>query len=269
MNPLKIFNPWFLFIFLTGGLTAQNPAYNKTSTKKQQKRQKYNNIIRQEEEGILVYKKHIMFGAQFRSNGYGGFFEYGSRSTTRNTLVFRLDINETKDQKEEKQPNGGFLFGTPYIFGKQNYFYPATIGVGQQHVLGIKGNKNGVSVSAVYYGGLALGLLRPYYLEVRDSAGGNNRVIKYSKADSASFLGSGIVGGGGFGKGWNEIKITPGFFVKAGLRFDYGRFNEVVSALEVGISAEFYSSKIPIMLQQKDKQFFFQGYIALDVGKRK
>jgi hypothetical protein len=269
MRTLKNFNPWLLLVFLTCSAVAQNPSINKTTTKKQQRKQKYNNIIRQEEEGILVYKKHFMFSGQLRTNGYGGFFEYGKVHTNRNTMVFRLDINETKDLKEAKEPNGGFLFGTPYIFGKQNYFYPATIGVGQQHILGVKGNKNGVSVSAVYYGGIALGMLRPYYLEVRDSVSSGSRVIKYSQADSASFLGSDIVGGGGFGKGWNEIKIKPGAFVKAALRFDYGRFNEIVSALEVGISAEFYSSKIPIMLQQKDKQLFFQAYIAVVVGKRK
>jgi hypothetical protein len=69
-------------------------------------------------------------------------------------------------------------------------------------------------------------------------------------------------------KGWSELSIKPGGFVKAALRFDYGRFNEVVSGIEIGISGEFYSSKIPIVLKQKEKQFFFQGYIAMLFGRR-
>ena len=65
------------------------------------------------------------------------------------------------------------------------------------------------------------------------------------------------------------MKVKPGAFVKTALRFDYGRFNEVVSGIEVGLSVEFYGEKIPIMLLQKDKQIFFQGYIALLFGRRK
>ena len=65
------------------------------------------------------------------------------------------------------------------------------------------------------------------------------------------------------------MKIKPGAFAKTALRFDYGRFNEIVSGIEVGLSAEFYGSKITIMADQEDKQFFFQGYIAILFGKRK
>jgi hypothetical protein len=43
----------------------------------------------------------------------------------------------------------------------------------------------------------------------------------------------------------------------------------VVSGIEVGVSLEFYGSKIPIMVDQKDKQLFFQGYIAILFGRRK
>jgi hypothetical protein len=43
----------------------------------------------------------------------------------------------------------------------------------------------------------------------------------------------------------------------------------VVSALEVGVTGEFYAKKIPQMLFNKQKQFFFSAYIALMIGKRK
>ena len=189
--------------------------------------------------------------------------------TNRKTTTYRIDITEIKSQKEDKLPSGGAFFGNPYIFGKQNNFYPITLGIGQQRILGQKGNKNGVAISAIYDAGLSIGLLKPYYLEVQDPTTLENKTIKYSLQDSALFLGPTIIGGGGFGKGWNELKIKPGAFAKTALRFDYGRFNEVVSGIEVGISAEFYGEKIPIMLLQKDKQLFFQGYISLLFGHRK
>jgi hypothetical protein len=241
--------------------------------KKEAKREKVNQMIRQAEEGVLVYSKQSIFGLQFRSNGYGAFFELGRMKSNRKTNIYRIDITEIKHQKEEKTQVGGngfVFFGNPFIYGKINNFYQVTLGFGQQYILGQKGNKNGVAVSAVYNGGVALGLLRPYYLEVQDPSTGDNRTIKYSAEDSALFLGPTIVGGGGLGKGWGEMKMKPGAFVKTALRFDYGRFNEAVSGIEVGLSAEFYGEKIKIMANQvKDKQFFIQGYIALIFGRRK
>ncbi len=241
----------------------------KPISKKEARRQKINTLIRQAEEGQFVYSRQSIFGIQLRTNGYGAFYEFGKMKTPRRTTIYRIDLNEVKSQKDEKIPNGGFFFGNPFIYGKINYFYPLTIGIGEQYILGQKGNKNGVAVSAVYNAGISLGLLRPYYLDVRDPISGQDTTIKLTPSDSALFLGPSILGGAGFGKGWGEIKVKPGAFVKAALRFDYGRFNEVVSGLEAGVSLEFYAQKIPIMAFQKDKQLFFQGYISIDFGRRR
>ena len=264
-----------IFVLLIATITASSYAQDSTlsrrekkSEKKDAKRQKINSMIRQSEEGVLIFSRQSIFGIQFRSNGYGVFYELGKMKTNRKTNIYRIDITEIKNPKEDKLPSGGVFFGNPYIYGKQNNFYQVTLGFGQQYILGQKGNKNGVAVSAICNGGIALGLLRPYYIEVQDPLSGN-KIIKYSVADSALFLGPTIIGGAGLNKGWNEMKFKPGVFAKAALRFDYGRFNETVSGIEAGLSLELYGSKIPIMLQQKDKQLFFQGYISILFGHRK
>ena len=252
--------------------TAQDNKKKSKNEKKEAHREKINNLIKQAEEGVLVYSKQSIFGIQARTNGYGAFYELGRMKSNYKTNIYRIDITEVKNQKEVKLTNTGAspnpFFTNPFIYGKINSFYQVTLGFGQQHMLGQKGNKNGVAVSAVYNAGLAIGLLKPYYLEVQDQ-NGQNKIIKYSVADSSLFLGPTIVGGGGIGKGFNELKIKPGGFVKAALRFDYGRYNEVVSAVEIGLSADFYASKIPIMIGSKDKQLFFQGYVAIVFGRRK
>jgi hypothetical protein len=266
-----------LCLFILSGLMltaslAQDTTRNKSGKddRKEARRQKVASLIKQAEEGVLVYRKQSIFGFQFRTNGYGGFYEQGRMKTNRKTNIYRLDITEVKHQKEEKLTSGTLFFGNPFVYGKINNFYQVTLGFGQQLILGQKGNKNGVAVTALYNGGLALGLLRPYYVEVEDPNTGENKVIKYSFQDSALFLGPTILGSGGFGKGWNEMKMKPGAFVKTALRFDYGRFNEVVSGVEIGLSAEFYADKIQIMANQpKDRQLFFQGYISLLFGRRK
>ena len=248
---------------------ADAPTQGNKSDRKEARRQKVNAMIRQAEEGVLVYLKQSIFGIQAKTKGYVVFYELGRMKSNRKTNIYRIDITETKSAKEEKLLGGGIIFGNPFIYGKQNYFYPVTLGFGQQYILGQKGNKNGVAVSAIYNAGLSIGLLRPYYLTVDDPNTGQSRTIKYSVEDSALFLGPTITGGAGFGKGWSEMKIKPGAFAKVAMRFDYGRFNEVVSGLEIGMSLEAYGSKVPIMLLQKDKSIFFQGYIAILFGRRK
>ena len=238
--------------------------------KKEAKRQKINEMVRQAEEGVLIYQKQSVFGIQLRTNGYGAYYEMAKRKTNRKANLYRIDFTEIKNSKEEKLLGGSFVFGNPYVYGKTNNFYQVTLGIGQQYILGQKGNKNGVALAAVYSAGLSLGLLRPYYLTVNDAASGGEKTIKYSAEDSALFLDqSAIISSGGFGKGWNELKLKPGAFVKAGMRFDYGRYNESVSGLEIGISVEFYADKIPMMVSQEDKQVFVQGYVAIIFGRRK
>ena len=77
-----------------------------------------------------------------------------------------------------------------------------------------------------------------------------NKTIKYSPETDSLFKFGFIIGSGGIGMGWGEMKFKPGVFAKTGLRFDFGRYNEVVSGIEIGVSAEYYTSNIPIMLYQ-------------------
>ena len=65
------------------------------------------------------------------------------------------------------------------------------------------------------------------------------------------------------------MKITPGLYLKPAVRFDYGKYNDLVAAIEVGVAAEFYTKKIPQMISNKQKQFFFSAYFTILFGKRK
>ena len=111
-----------------------------------------------------------------------------------------------------------------------------------------------------------MGWLKPYYVQERST--GND--IKYDSKDSLVFLSPGdIAGGSGFTKGWSELQIKPGVYFKTGLRFDFGRFNESIHALEIGLSVDYYFSKIPQMAYNEPQQLFVQGHVAYIFGKRK
>ena len=240
--------------------------------KKEEKKERIKQLIIQEEQGAIIYQKQSIFGIKLNTDGYGAFFELGRLKTPRKSNLYSLEIGERKHSKEEKitSSQGGYL-SNPYIFGKINNFYYAKLGYSQQRLIGNKGNKNGVAVSAIYGGGFSAGLLKPYYLKVSDTEN-NVEDVKYHNADDDNiFLENQeqVLGASGFGKGFGEMKFTPGAFVKTALRFDYGRYNELVSAIEVGLNLEIYSKKMPVMLANKDKQMFFNAYAAIAFGRRK
>jgi len=244
--------------------------------KRTAKRARMNNMMRLEEEGVTPYKKQSVFGFRLNNDGYGGFWEYGKMKTPYRATLFSVEFNEKKHPKEKKQSNGnniggGFVvLGTPFVYGKQNIFYQLKLGIGQQFMIGGKGNKNGVAAYGIINGGLSLGLLRPYYVEVESPVGsGQFKKIKYSQADSAEFLGPAIVGGTGLSTGWSDMKIVPGLHLKAALRFDWARFNTTVSAIETGFNAEWYTKKIEQMVNVEPKSLFLNGYIAIVFGSRK
>jgi hypothetical protein len=256
---------------------------NKAQEKKQkaaEKKAKIEQLIKQEEEGALVFQKQSTFGLNFNSDGFGFSYEHGKYKTIKKTNLWWLSLGERKDPKQYKQTNtftggGGAVvfFGNSYVYGKQNNFYYLRLGFGQQKLLGAKGSKNGVAVSAIYGGGLSLGMLKPYYVQVPDNSaqGTGIKDIKYTDSTASTFLDpTAIIGGSGFGKGLGEIKFVPGATTRVALRFDYGRFRETISTLEVGVNAEFYSQAMPILVGVNDqKKFFFNGYIALQFGRRK
>jgi hypothetical protein len=276
------------FIFLTIVIGFTSFAQKSKKDLMLQKKQRINALVKQEEEGVISYHKQTAFGIKLSSDGYGGFFEVGKSKSVKKSLLFQIELTERKHSKEEKQSNIN-IPSSPFVFGKINYFYPLKLGVQQQFLLGNKTNRNGISVTGNIGGGISLALLRPYNLEVNDMDKGGRKLIRYESSDSSLYSNSGRythiadsvlftnssllgfmqVSGGGFTKGWNQIKITPGIYTKASLRFDYGKYNEQLSALEVGLMAEMYSKAVPQLVYTKPSQYFISVYVAILFGKRK
>lgn len=245
---------------------AQEPQKSGRQSRKDDKRAKINAQIKAEEEGVIAYRKHFAVGIKLTTDGYGVSFEKAYARSVKNATLFQLEITERKHQKEEKQSNPNAPT-SPIIYGKINFFYPIKLGVQKQFLLGNKSNKNGVSITGNIGGGFSLGLLRAYEVEVEKN--GERKFIRYDSEDSLLFRSGPYYGGPGLSKGWNNLKMTPGVYAKPGLRFDYGRYNDLLAALEVGVIAEYYTKGIPQMFSTKEKKFFFSAYVAVLFGKRK
>jgi hypothetical protein len=254
--------------FLATNLFAQKEK-SKKEVKRENRREKVAQMVKLEEEGVIVNKKHFLTAAKLTNDGYGGFIEKGIAQSVKRALLFQLELTERFHPKEQKQINRSGL-GGQYKYGKINNFYPVKLGVQQQILLGNKGNRNGLSVTTNFGGGLSLGLERPYLLGF-DTLINGAREINYKQysQDTIAFLNGSNIAGPGFGKGFNKIKVNPGLYLKGAVRFDYGAYNEIISAIEVGITTEFYSRKFQQMAKIDGKNLFFGAYVSVLFGKRK
>jgi hypothetical protein len=264
------------FLFVGMGfaqLRKLTPAQEEKLRLKNERREKINQLIKQEEEGALIYQKQISQGIHFNTDGWSIFYEKGKYKTITTTNLWWIEVGEHRHPKEERTPTAssvqGFIILSNYVYGKQNNLYDVKLGFGQQKLIGGKGNKNGVAVSAIYGGGITAGLLKPYYLQIQNPSTQRQEDIKYDNNNQLFLDPTVILGKGSFSKGFGEMQIVPGGHVKGALRFDYGRYNEVVSALEVGLKATYFSKKMPIMLLNDEKSLFFNAYISVTFGKRK
>lgn len=256
-----------LLVFCVSALFAQykKETLSKKQQKKEERRERLNALAKQEEEGEVVFNKQSVFGLKMITDGYGFSYEYGKYKSNKKTLLFQFELNEKRHQKEKKiSLFDGFGFSN-VVFGKTNNFYQAKLGIAQQLRIGGKGNKNGVAVSGIFGGGLSVGLVKPYFVNVIDN---NNKEFRstFPAIIDSNYR---ISGAAGIFTGWKEVKINPGAHAKVAMRFDYGRFNETVTAIEVGLMGEIYSKKVSQLAYVKEKQFFFSGYISIMLGRRK
>jgi len=278
MNRVVICN--FVVLFVLFSLTAvAQPAKIKFRDRLGDTTQLVNTAVKPPKVKLpKALRNEWSIGLRLNTDGYGLLFdfgkafgseEFGNNNSAKffHNHLFQFEISEKKHSKEIRTNNviGGIaLTPSSFIFGKINNFYQAKLGYGQRHMIAGKPDPGTVSIHWVYLGGISAGLLKPYYLNVQGEG-----LVKYSKENEQYYANpSAILGAGGFGKGWNELKVVPGLHAKTGLHFDFATGRKGKMALEVGANAEYYFSKIQQMYGQKDNNFFFNLYAAIQFGKR-
>jgi hypothetical protein len=251
----------FSFLFV-GVLSAQTL---KESLKKQPKGIIYNT----EMSGLL----------RLHTNGYAIGINYGTLKTYYKTNIWQFEIVHLKDSREhldrvEFAPMRPGNSASSFVYGKQNSFFGIHAGYGQKYYFSGKAKKQGVAVGMSYAVGPSLGIIKPYYLELYSFD--NNGLPKgtiaqsYTEENASLFLNRGsIAGGAGFGYGFDDLSITPGGHAKVALHLDWGAFEEIIRALEVGIMIDVYAKKVPIMIEAENRPYFINLYFSAELGKRK
>ena len=249
----------------------------------------------------LVYNKEFTMDARVHTNGFALAANFTKIKTYYKSTYFHLEFGDLKHPKEYRQNSDAQIVsqGTPqsFVFGKENALYAIRAGYGMIRYYSEKARRKGVSIGINYEGGATLGLLKPYYLDIRQTDISRPGFIptnaeRFNPNAPCDFLDPGkIYGSSGFFKGLGEVAVRPGLHGKVGVHFDWGAFDEFVKAIEAGIMIDVFFQKVPHMIHinqdiydvmdvncphlqpaqienNPNRQIFLNLYVALHLGKR-
>lgn len=230
----------------------------------------------------IVYRKERAFEARLHTNGGLIGMNFGKIKTYYKTNYYHLSIGYLKDPREKRQ-NRNLSFSFPdrsksFAFGKQNSVINLRGGIGVKRFISEKAKRKGIAVGYDYQFGPSIALLKPYYLELLytvENGGVTDRVLrteKYSPENAEKFTTfNDVFGGAGYFTGFGEITVVPGINSQIGLFFSMGAFDKYVKAMEIGIMADVYFKKLPIMIETEtvsNKPYFINFYVKFVMGRR-
>ncbi len=239
-------------------------------------------VVAEVEQKGIVYYDEWSVGGRLLTNGWEVFGERAKIKSIHKTRIIQFGISEIKNWKETRQP-AEFTFLGPFLdspknfyFGKQNHFFTLRAGYGYRKNIADKAEKNGVRFAITYLGGISLGIVKPYYLNIayplQDNSPGQTYVIlsqRYTEQNHDKFLDwFSIAGASGFKYGLSEIEPLPGIYGKLGLNFDWAGKEEFVKALEAGIMLDLYYKRVPISISDDNRFLFVAAYVSFQFGKR-
>jgi hypothetical protein len=217
------------------------------------------------------YKNEASGGVRLQTNGFSLFAEYGWIRDLKRTRLLEIEYSYYIDyrQKKQKSPLPG---GRDFVYGLQNRFHVIRLAYGFKRTIADKADRNGVRLSGVFFGGISLGLLKPYYLNLVQSSDSTGIVVRperYSTSNESRFLDrNSIVEAAPIRYGLSQMQPVPGAHIKAALDFDWGKKDEFVKALEAGFMLDVYYKRLPIMVNNSNRFYQASFYLSFQFGKR-
>ena len=230
------------------------------------------------------YSKEFVFGINFNTQGglLGGVSVRSSRVLDGRLLRFwSLEGVMLKNTAKEQQVSTS-VSGT-YVNRKTNYGFVLRPSFGLQRILFRKAADAGVQVNGLLSAGPSFGLLMPYYIvydrtTARTSMTPNlstDDIVteQYNPAKHTNLYA--ILDHGPLFSGIGQTQVVPGFHLRGGLSFEYGRYRDAVTGLEAGFLVEAFTKRMlilsPSTLSDTDglnRQFFPSVYLTLYFGHR-
>ena len=217
---------------------------------------------------IVLMEKQWTLGLLVHTNGWGLRLRIGKNITFLRQRMWELEYTTYKSPKEIRVINPMFSDAKSYIYGKLNYVSFLRGGIGFQRILNRKPYWGGVQLSAVYYGGISIGITKPMYLYIIHIKSLNEYEIVEEKYNPDIHFVEDIYGRGSFLSGITQLGLYPGIYVKCGLEFEFGTKNTRINSLEAGATLDFSPIPIPVMAYNPRQNFFITLYLSISLGKR-
>jgi hypothetical protein len=203
-------------------------------------------------------------------NTYGGLiggfvFKKARKLNDRLLESFGLEIINVKHPQEVRQNSQST--GNFFIFGKSNYLYALRFQYGRDLILFKKAPQQGVEIKAVTAIGPTLGIVAPYYIELRGSSDLSTKREQYDPKKHTTP--SEIYGPGRLFEGLGESKLKLGANFKAALNFELGTVKNQVTGFEAGFLVDAYTSKVVMVPTAKNYAVYPTLFFTLFYGSRK
>ncbi len=223
------------------------------------------------EETRVPYKRELYGGILVHGDGWGLQFYHAKYNTARDRRLLGIEVVGMKHPKEVKSFNPYYEDARGYFYGKSNALLILRPTYGRKLQLTDKIRRSGAEVNFIWGIGPSIGLVKPVYLQI----GKPDRIpyenIAVERYDPAIHDVQNIYGRATWFNGVGEMKPYLGGFGRVALSFEYSTETTGLKGLEVGAMVDVYQKTVPIMAELegvRNKQFFFQFYLALQFGKK-
>lgn len=227
----------------------------------------------------ILYKNERNVGANLHSLGWGAHARRVWNTNVRWQYFFELDLVSLKHPKQVKTINVLFSDAKGYDFGKRNSTFLLRSGYGKQRILFDKDDFGGIMVSAIASAGVSAAFLKPVYLEILYQDNLTEEIYveteKYDPTDD-NHTPYRIYGRASYFKGFEEMKMQLGAYIKGGFTFEFSKKDEVIKSIEAGVCLDAFKigensilkatigEELPIMAITKNKKTFYTFYINMN-----
>ena len=214
----------------------------------------------------IFYRNEKTLGLQLNTNGWGIGYRYGDRVNYFEKRNYEIDLSIIKHAKEIKS-SSTFLASESFVFGKLNYVFDLRIGYGKQNEMFSKRDPGSLAIRYFYSVGPSLALLKPIYYEILYPVNDSTYGIRKEKFNPDIHTSGDISGKSSFFDGFDEIKLVPGAYLKAGVNFEFSQSETLIHALEAGVMVQAYLNDLEIMAVEDNQQFYFTLFVSYRFGK--
>lgn len=231
---------------------------------------------------IVIICTFICWSASGQSSvlsNYGGFIykfnglgiSYLKKFETKKSIgkQFEVEFETCKHPKETKTFNSEIANSTPFVFGKIN---KAAIFKAQYFItknISQFTDEQRVGIDFMFGGGLAIGFLKPVYLNMIYPDGGGFEVIvseKYNPQKHKDI--TRISGYSDFRTGLGETVYRTGLAASCGIGFTWGYYNNFPKRIEAGCFFEYFRNGLPLMAFAESKPLQSGIFVKVLFGKR-